>query len=341
MYALERKLELVEGKYWVSKSERGAKVLCKHILDGYGPRIALELCPDAPWLEALGVPQGTGPQCTDLLGWANAQPGPSELNLYIAGEVTVGESVWRGRLMADLWGICKRLGDVGMFSGGFLMRAGEHVFQPDFWLYSGESRVHDYYTEGAEVVIEILNPNTRAHDEGQRRDWYARAGISEYWLVDCDARVITFLRLEQGQYSQQYAVDGVYIPSSLPQLACFPANFWTDEYDFIDLPAFGPADPSRPTQEDRSRWQEGKFWPYTGPFRVGLDPIPITLKEFLTWTQEPKFEMFEGRIWVGGGGRETTQEVLRLLMMTLGLREVVKLLSARAWVEEWLEGGVR
>jgi Uma2 family endonuclease len=40
------------------------------------------------------------------------------------------------------------------------------------------------------VAIEILSPATAARDRGAKRRIYQQAGVSEYWLVDPDARLI-------------------------------------------------------------------------------------------------------------------------------------------------------
>jgi len=40
------------------------------------------------------------------------------------------------------------------------------------------------------VAIEILSPSTASRDRGAKRRIYQQAGVSEYWLVDPDARLI-------------------------------------------------------------------------------------------------------------------------------------------------------
>ena len=40
------------------------------------------------------------------------------------------------------------------------------------------------------VVIEFLSPGTAARDRGAKRRIYQRAGVSEYWIVDLDARLV-------------------------------------------------------------------------------------------------------------------------------------------------------
>jgi len=46
------------------------------------------------------------------------------------------------------------------------------------------------------IAIEILSPTTAACDRGAKRWIYQRAGVSEYWIVDLDARLIERWRPE-------------------------------------------------------------------------------------------------------------------------------------------------
>jgi Uma2 family endonuclease len=40
------------------------------------------------------------------------------------------------------------------------------------------------------LVIEALSPSTASRDRGKKRRIYQRAGVTEYWIVDLDARLI-------------------------------------------------------------------------------------------------------------------------------------------------------
>jgi Uma2 family endonuclease len=51
-----------------------------------------------------------------------------------------------------------------------------------------------------DLVVEILSPSNRAHDEVLKKSIYARFGIPEYWVVDPDHGWIWVHRLEQGAY---------------------------------------------------------------------------------------------------------------------------------------------
>lgn len=44
------------------------------------------------------------------------------------------------------------------------------------------------------LVVEIASPYTRRRDRDQKRDYYLRAGVAEYWMVDAEERTITIVR---------------------------------------------------------------------------------------------------------------------------------------------------
>jgi Uma2 family endonuclease len=69
-----------------------------------------------------------------------------------------------------------------------------------FMLAEHAGRRHEAYWEGADLVMEVVSPDDPQRDLVTKRQEYAQAGISEYWIVDPQAQTITVLRLEQDQY---------------------------------------------------------------------------------------------------------------------------------------------
>ena len=80
---------------------------------------------------------------------------------------------------------------------------GDNVVQPDILFISKE---HSYViikeeVKGApELVIEILSPATAKRDRTIKRALYARYGVSEYWLVDPEEKIIEVLTLKKEGY---------------------------------------------------------------------------------------------------------------------------------------------
>lgn len=93
--------------------------------------------------------------------------------------------------------------------------------EPDlsFMLSEHESRRHDEYWEGADLVMEVVSEDDRRRDLETKRREYAQAGIAEYWIVDPRERRITVLGLDGGT---RYAERGSYGPGSRAESALLP-----------------------------------------------------------------------------------------------------------------------
>ena len=83
------------------------------------------------------------------------------------------------------------------------------VVQPDL-LFVSNARAHVVTAanvQGApDLVVEILSPSTAERDRTLKRRLYARHGVSEYWIVDTEARSVTVLLLREGGFE----VAGTY-----------------------------------------------------------------------------------------------------------------------------------
>ncbi len=76
--------------------------------------------------------------------------------------------------------------------------------EPDLvYLADGRSET-DGYSDGADLVMEVLSPGAenRHRDQVTKRDDYAQAGVAEYWIVDPEEKRITVLSLDGDHYSE-------------------------------------------------------------------------------------------------------------------------------------------
>ncbi|HRQ78507.1 MAG TPA: Uma2 family endonuclease [Gemmatimonadaceae bacterium] len=128
---------------------------------------------------------------------------PDDGNRYecIDGELLVTPAP-RGRHQAALSELFRRLdayvtprglGEL-LWSPADIELAPDSLVQPDLFvarLRPGVSRFRDW-TEivGLELAIEVLSPSTARYDRMVKRKFYQRASVSEYWIVDLDARLI-------------------------------------------------------------------------------------------------------------------------------------------------------
>jgi Uma2 family endonuclease len=71
----------------------------------------------------------------------------------------------------------------------------------------------------ANLVIEIVSPESGARDRGEKRDEYEQGGVQEYWILDPQRRESLFyVRGEDELFHLRLPVDGVYTSSVLPKL---------------------------------------------------------------------------------------------------------------------------
>jgi Uma2 family endonuclease len=81
------------------------------------------------------------------------------------------------------------------------IRAGKYR-EPDLLLLRSarDPRRQERFWLGADCVMEVVSPEKPERDVVEKRQDYAEAGISEYWLVDPQRDTITVLRFEGGVY---------------------------------------------------------------------------------------------------------------------------------------------
>lgn len=80
-------------------------------------------------------------------------------------------------------------------------------------------RLKNTYIDGpADLVIEIMSPESAARDRGEKYYEYEAARIPEYWLIDPVRERAEFYRLDPGRQYQPVLPDaeGIYRSEALP-----------------------------------------------------------------------------------------------------------------------------
>lgn len=98
-----------------------------------------------------------------------------------------------------------------VFYAGYRVRVdGAKYREPDITFISRDHEPHvcEQFTDVADIVLEIISPNSPARDLAVKRAEYAQAGIPEYWIVDPRDQTITVLMLPAG--ASEYAEAGKY-----------------------------------------------------------------------------------------------------------------------------------
>lgn len=104
---------------------------------------------------------------------------------------------------------------------GFAERLDEGVVRvPDVAFFKKDSlgKIKATHSEGgADLVIEVVSPDSRNRDKGQKFFEYERAGVEEYWIVDPERRRAEFYRLREGAYEPVLPdAEGKLHSSALP-----------------------------------------------------------------------------------------------------------------------------
>ena len=69
-----------------------------------------------------------------------------------------------------------------------------------------------------DLIVEVLSPWNRAHDQITKRALYEQAGVPEYWIADQAAAAMAVNVLRDGRYVEHPIVDGLATSEVLPGL---------------------------------------------------------------------------------------------------------------------------
>lgn len=111
--------------------------------------------------------------------------------------------------------------------------------EPDvlFVAETHRDRLRPTYLDGAaDLVIEILSPESIGRDRGDKFYEYERACIPEYWLVDPETQRAEFYQLDaQGRYQlAPLDANGIYQSSVLPGFWLEVAWLWLDPLPSVE-----------------------------------------------------------------------------------------------------------
>lgn len=103
-----------------------------------------------------------------------------------------------------------------VISAPFQMKTGRDLpgREPDllFIAHQHLGRLKDAYLDGAaDLVVEIISPESLIRDRGDKFYEYEKGGVSEYWLIDPIRKQAEFYRMEDGVYRLvPVGADGIF-----------------------------------------------------------------------------------------------------------------------------------
>jgi Uma2 family endonuclease len=124
--------------------------------------------------------------------------------------------------------------DLGqIFTGPFQMKLAHSGREPDVMFVTKEhlNRLTETYLSGpADMVVEVISPESIGRDRGVKFYEYEGAGIPEYWLIDPLTQRAEFYQLDAaGRYQLiPPGPDGIYHSKVLPGLWLRLGWLWQD-----------------------------------------------------------------------------------------------------------------
>jgi len=103
------------------------------------------------------------------------------------------------------------------------------VLEPDLLVVTDPALTTHRAIEGPPaLVVEVLSPSSASRDRVAKAQRYAVGGVSHYWIVDIDRRLVECLRLEGAEYCLAIEAEGdvILTPPEWPGLAVDLAVLW-------------------------------------------------------------------------------------------------------------------
>lgn len=117
---------------------------------------------------------------------------------------------------------------------GVMQRMGEGLpaREPDLMVVLNEnrSRIKQTYLDGpADIVVEIVSPESVERDHGTKLLEYEAGGVGEYWLIDPERRIADILEQRDGRLVRRpLDAQGRITSGVLAGFALSPEVFWRD-----------------------------------------------------------------------------------------------------------------
>ena len=111
------------------------------------------------------------------------------------------EIVDRFHDLLKAWVRGRHLGKTGVAPVDMVLTAHRAV-QPDVVFVSRERLgiIRGRIEGAADLVAEVISPDSRRRDRIDKRDLYEQHGVKEYWIIDPEAQTVEVLYLDAGEF---------------------------------------------------------------------------------------------------------------------------------------------
>jgi len=120
-------------------------------------------------------------------------------------------------------------------SAPFQMKTGPNLpgREPDILFVAKENvpRFKNVYLDGpADLIVEVVSPESRLRDRGEKLAEYEMGGVREYWVIDPGRQQADFSVLDEGGRYERRRPDaqGVYRSAVVPGFWINEQWFWSD-----------------------------------------------------------------------------------------------------------------
>ena len=105
--------------------------------------------------------------------------------------------------------------------------------QPDIMFVSkanSDNIKKQFVEKNADLVIEVISPESRGRDRGEKFYEYETAGVKEYWLIDTERKQAEFYSLSKdGFFNFELAENGIFKSKVLQGLTLKVEWLWQPE----------------------------------------------------------------------------------------------------------------
>ena len=165
--------------------------------------------------------------------WQLPEGEPVELlrgRLILSPSRSVLHQMVVGELALRLLQISRQFGGFGIMGPLDCIFSDDTIVQPDL-LYVAKRRrsiLADRVHGVPDLMIEVVERETRRRDRVEKLDVYATYAVPEYWIIDPESQHIDFLLNVNGRFALQTPVGDRYESPRLPEIEVDIASFWRE-----------------------------------------------------------------------------------------------------------------